>query len=64
MCVFEQESELFSKLVGLFKYNTNLGTSDRSFKVRDRMRLIKSLVFGNETNDINAFDINSLKNII
>lgn len=47
LCVFDAESELCHKIIGFFKYNVNLGTNDKSFKVRDRMRLIKFLVFEN-----------------
>ncbi|KAL4466424.1 hypothetical protein ABPG73_019042 [Tetrahymena malaccensis] len=61
LCIFDQNHELFQKLVEFFKYNLNLGINDRSFKVRDRMRFIKAITIGNEVSDIGAYDTQKLK---
>lgn len=38
--------------------------NDKSFKVRDGIRIIKHLTFGNEVTEINSFDIEKLKSNI
>ena len=54
----EEFKKLFLCSAGYFKYATSLGLNGSSFKVRDRARLFKALVFGSE---INSADIESYK---